>query len=244
MKAINNYYSWCICYIDAAYIEKVVAELDKYPEYEEIEACIPTVKILKKTFKGKQEFEQIPLLFNYGFFKIPRKFAVHHKFLEDLKNNISCIYSWVKDPQKVMEIRPRLRLDKKSVYLENEVPVATCTSEQVARLVKESFNYSAHSAEDLANIKPGSHIILRGYPFEGVNATILKVNDKKQEVEVEINIFDSVRKVMVAYDNVFFTIYHGRNYDDSIGTTQSLDVMVENRTFDKLQGKFSRNERK
>src|SRR5882757_7780452 len=108
-KADNNYYSWVVAYIDSTFISSVEKELSKFEIYREIEAYIPTVKVLKKTFKGKQTWEEVPLLFNYGFFKIPRKFAVHHKFLEDLKNNISCIYAWVKDPVKVVKTKPKLR---------------------------------------------------------------------------------------------------------------------------------------
>lgn len=229
----NHYFSWLIAYIDGSQIGKVEKELSRYKEYAEIVAFIPTVKVLKKTFKGKQTFEEIPLLFNYGFFKIPRKFAVHAKFLDDLKDNISCIYAWVKDPQKVIKKKQNLRLDQKAFYTENEIPVATAGSKEIARLVKDSFNYSAHSAEDLEKIKPGSIITLHGYPFEGVTATVVMIDPKKQSVKVKITIFDQLREMTVAYDNVFFTIYHNSNYDDSISIKNSLNATVEAGALDK-----------
>jgi hypothetical protein len=40
---------------------------------------------------------------------------------------------------------------------------------------------------------------------------------------------------MVAFDNVFFTIYHGHNYDADLTVKKSLDQMMENKTFDKFQ---------
>lgn len=221
--AVLNYYSWAIAYIDSTYMNRVDDELNKYEEYDQISAFIPTIKVLKKTFKGKQIFEEVPLLFNYGFFRIPRKFAIHYKFLEDLKNNVSCIYSWVKDPQKVMGRHPDIRTDGTSVYKDRDIMVATATSEEVALLVRDSFNYSAHDKEDLERLEPGNLITLRGYPWDGMQAEIIEINPHKQEVQVKIYIFNQLKEIKVSFDNVFFTIYHDRGYDDSITIKQSLD---------------------
>lgn len=245
MKPDANYFSWVIAYIDSAYIDKVTTELAKFREYKEVAAYIPTVKILKKTFKGKQTFEDVPLLFNYGFFKIPRKFAVHHKFLEGLKENISCIYAWVKDPHKIVAKASKpLLLNEKSFYHEKEIPAATATAKEIALLAKDSFNYSAHSADDIEKVKPGSMITLRGYPFEGVVATVMEINPKKETVKVKINIFDQLREIDVDYDNVFFTIYHAKSYDDSITVKNSLHAMVESGGLDKQTFKNYKDETK
>lgn len=241
-KPDAHYFSWVIAYIDAAYIDKVTKELAKFREYREIEAYIPTVKILKKTFKGKQTFEEVPLLFNYGFFKIPRKFAIHHKFLDDLKDNISCIYAWVKDPHKIVKKAKNLKLGEKTFYSEKEIPAATATAKEIAILTKDSFNYSAHSADDIDKVKPGSMITLRGYPFEGVVATVIEINPKKENVKVKINIFDQLREVDVSFDNVFFTIYHARNYDDSVSVKNSFNAMVESGPVDQKQFKNFKDE--
>lgn len=240
-KPDAHYFSWCIAYIDASFISKVGAELAKYREYKEIEAYIPTVKILKKTFKGKQTFEDVPLLFNYGFFKIPRKFAIHKKFLEDLQQNISCIFGWVKDPHKIRKKATNLKLGERTFYPEKEIPAATATAEEISRLVKDSFNYSAHSSDDIDRVGPGSMITLRGYPFDGVTATVVEINPKKEVVKVKISIFDQMRDVEVSYDNVFFTMYHSKNYDDSVSIKNSLNAMVESGTLDKQTFKNYKN---
>lgn len=236
-KPDANYFSWCCAYIDSAYIGKVTTELAKFREYREIEAYIPTVKILKKTFKGKQTFEDVPLLFNYGFFKIPRKFAIHYKFLDDLKDNVSCIYAWVKDPHKIVKQAKNLQLGERTFYPEREIPIATATAKEIALLTKDSFDYSAHSSEDIEKVKPGSMITLRGYPFEGVVATVVEINPKKESVKVKINIFDQLREIDVSYDNVFFTIYHAKSYDDSITVKNSLNAMVDSGGLDQQQFK-------
>lgn len=244
MKKDNNYFSWLTAYIDSTQIEKVKQELSSQAAYAEIEAYIPTVKVLTKTFKSEDYFEEVPLLFNYGFFRVPRKFAVHARFLDEMKENISCIYAWVKDPAKVIKRKPKLRLDAKSVYSENEIMVATATSKEISRLIKESFNHSAHSPEDLAKVEPGQYITLRGYPWDGVKAKIVELNTDKKKIKVEINIFDQLREVMVAYDNVFFTIYHNKNFDDSVSVRNTLDAMGDYGAINKQTFKNYRDETK
>jgi transcription antitermination factor NusG len=235
MKANVNKYAWVIAYIDAAHIEKVDKELKKYPEYEDISAYIPTIKLLRKSFKGKNEFEDVPLLFNYGFFRIPRKFALYKNFLENLQRDISCIYAWVKDPAKVIQSAPKIRLDGETVFGDKFIPVATATAEEVANIVKNSDNYSTHDSKDIEKLKPGDIIILHGYPFEGVEAKVVDINSKKQEIKVEIMIFDQRKEAKVSFDNVFFTVYHNKGFDDSLVFAGAIDAMTEGRKVDKQQ---------
>lgn len=236
MKASVNKYAWLIAYIDAAHIERVQRDLAKYPEYKDITAYIPTIKLLRKSFKGKNEFEDVPLLFNYGFFKVPRKYAIYKNFLESMQQNIACIYAWVKDPAKVVETFPKIRMDGKSVYGDKYIPVATATAEEVANLVKNSDNYSTHDAQDIKNLKEGDVIILHGYPFEGVKAKIVEVDVDKEEMKVEIMIFDQLRPIkVVSFDNIFFTVYHNNGYDDSVLYAGSIDAITESKKVDKKQ---------
>lgn len=241
MKSNAHYFSWCIAYIDSTHLDKVNKELAKYKQYAEVEAYIPTVKILKKTFKGKNTFEEVPLLFNYGFFKIPRKFAIHSKYLEDMKGHISAIYEWVKDPHKIKKSVSGLKLGERDFYSENDISAATADPKEVAELMKKSFDYSAHSKTDIAQLHPGQMITLHGYPFDEVTVTVVEINPKKETVKVRLNIFDQMRDVDVSYDNVFFTIYHGRSYDDTVTVKNSLNAMVEFGSLDKKTAKDYRD---
>lgn len=225
--AVNNTneFVWVVAYIDSAHLKTVVKELAKYPEYNRVEAYIPTVKILKKTFKKEDIFEEIPLLFNYGFFKVPREYAVYRNYLDNMQKNVSCIYGWVKDPSK------GILANTDSVYC------ATATSDEIADLIKKSGNMGAHSADDLALIKPGDMIILRGYPFDGMEAELVSVDEKRQRVMVNITIFDQVRPAEVSYDNVFFTVYHNKNYDENANNmADSLDAVASGK-IDKVKKK-------
>lgn len=231
---------WIVAYIDAKFLKYTERELNKYPEYQEVEAYIPTVKILEKTFKKENIFKEIPLLFNYGFFKIPRKFAQYKHWLDTMQKNISCIYGWVRDPANVWGNLPKLRLDGESVYNteENKISAAVASSSDIARLIRDSVNLGAHSADEINLLKIGDEIVLRGYPWEGVNASVLYIDHKTQQVKVEIRIFDQMRPTLVSFDNVFFTIYHDtKNFDDTIVSDKSIDEAAMNKTFDKAQKK-------
>lgn len=216
-------FCWVIAYINSAYIDFVYKDLKKSKEYDDVEVYIPTVKILKKTFKGEQHFEEVPLLFNYGFFKIPRKFAVHSAYLENMKKNINCIYAWVRDPAKVLSTKPRLRADNKPVY-DGDIPVATANSEEIAELVKAAYYSSVYDEDEIDRLNPGMVITLRGYPFENMVAEVVEVYPKKQKVKMKIEMFDTLKEVMVSFDNIFFTVYHNKSYDDSIILAQSIDI--------------------
>lgn len=236
MKASVNKYAWLVAYIDSAHIERVNRELAKYPEYKDVTAYIPTIKLLRKSFKGKNEFEDVPLLFNYGFFKVPRKYAIYKNFLENMQQNISCIYAWVKDPAKVLQTKPIIRPDGKSIYTDKHISVATATAEEVSQLVKNSENYTTHDAEDLKKLKAGDVIVLHGYPFDGVKAKIVEIDAKKEEMKVEIMIFNQKNPVkIVSFDNIFFTVYHNSGYDDSVVYAGAIDAMTESKKVDRKQ---------
>lgn len=235
----NDPFVWIIAYIDSKFLSSVEKQLNKYPEYKDVSVYIPTVKILKKTFKKENHFEEVPLLFNYGFFKVPRIYAVYKDWLDNLQRNISCIYGWVKDSANIIENKPRLRVDGKSALpLKNVISIATASSVDIARLIKETANMGAHSADDISLLSVGSPIVLRGYPFEGVNATVIDIDHKKQKVNVSIQIFDQMKEVKVSFDNVFFTIYHSnKNYDDSLSSDASIEDLGDKKVFDKIQKK-------
>lgn len=220
-------YSWLIAYVDVTYIDRVYDDLKRSPEYKDIEVYIPTVKILKKTEKKEARFEEVPLLFNYGFFKVPRKYAVHAAFLDNMKQNINCIFAWVKDICKVMNDGTRLNANGESVFEGRKIPVATATSEEIARLVEAAYYTSMYDQDDITKLSPGQMVILRGYPFDNMMVEIVEVHIKKQKVTVEMTMFDQKKKVLVAFENIFFTIYHNKSYDDSLKYSSSIPDIID-----------------
>lgn len=202
---------WLVAYINRSFIDKVHNELIQY-DYDDIEVYIPTVKVLRKTFKGKQLFEFIPLLFNYGFFKVPYQFACSAEALMEMRNRISAIYGWVKDPAitlKDADLNLNLNNDN---FPDAKPQAALASDDEVARMVKASEEVGIFSAEDLSRLKPGQYIKLEGYPFDNMPAEIIKINPKKKEVKVKLLLDTLIKEVTVSFDNVFYSIY--KNYDE------------------------------
>jgi transcription antitermination factor NusG len=223
--------SWAIAYINRDFMDRVEKDLSKFPDkYREVKAYIPTVKILKKQFKGKDIFEEVPLLFNYGFFQLPNR-KLESEFLQEMKKDIPAIYAWVKDTKSIITSRPSLIEGNEPLIRKDMIPVALATSGEIRRLVDAQKEYNLYSKDDIDNLQPGMMIILKGYPFEGMTADVIKVNSRKQEVEVELQLEGILKKIAVSFDNVFYTIYMG-TFDEKDFKEKSLEDI-------KIKGKNS-----
>lgn len=188
-------HAWCIAYIDAERIQHAEKQLRKSSLYYDVEHYIPTVQILKKQFKGKDHFEDVPLLFNYGFFKIPIEKAANPEFLNKLRQDISCISGWVKNATRLAK---------------NGTNIAMASDEEIVQLIKYSKSHSIHTSKDIRDLAVGKLIHLIGYPWEGMPAEVMAIDLEKRKVTVGLIIEDELGKpVTVSFDNIFYTIYHG-----------------------------------
>jgi phage gp45-like len=221
---------WCIAYINAKNLGVIERELRKVKSLGTITAFIPTVKILKKNFKNKEHFQEVPLLFNYGFFSMPLSVATNAESLKILKEKVTCIHAWVKDPAKVYETKPKLQEEGEGEDTVRVIPmkdeystrVAIATEEEIAAIVQAESDTSIYSKEDLSRVKEGQLIVLHGYPFEGLKARVVKIDSLKKSITVDIDSeIDSVmRSTVVSFDNVFWSVYHSdTNIDDDVANT-------------------------
>lgn len=235
-KKINPYkdFIWVIAYINNEEIGKTEEYLRRYPEYDHVTAFIPTVRILKKTFKNKNEFEHVPLLFNYGFFKIPKWFARNPEFFTQMKERIPVIYHWVKDTSETLAIKPRWKLkegQEPPETMKEYLPIAVATDEEISRIVNMKSELSIYDSRDMANIEEGSIITLKGYPWEDMKAKVLKIDHKHEEIKVELELESHMKEVRVSFANVFYTIYSGGYKVDS-GKEKSIeDLKFRNKKF-------------
>lgn len=202
---------WAIAYINRDFLNVVEAELGRYGY--DVEAYIPTVKVLKKQFKGKNVFEFVPLYFNYGFFKVSYEDACNPEFLLQLRSRISCIYGWVKDPANNIKKNISLRADNKESP--RALPgSAFATDREISDMIKTGENLNVYSSDELSRFNPGDYIKLKGYPFDDIPCEILEINLNKKEIKVELLLDAIVKEVTVSFENVFYTVYQG--YDESI----------------------------
>jgi len=211
---------WVIAYINRDHIKIANEELERYG-YNDVEAYIPTVRVLKKQFKGQNVFELVPLLFNYGFFKITYSDACDPNFLMELRERITCIYAWVKDPTRAMSTDLNINFGN-IAQIEALPKAAIATDKEVSLMVKASQSMSIYSESDLGRIKVGDFIKLEGYPFEGLPAEILRINRKKGEVKVKLHMDELVKEVTVSFENVFYTIYKNFNEESREASTDDL----------------------
>jgi len=214
---------WVACYVNIDRLHTLSRDLHKYTKYKKVEAFIPKVKIIKKKFKGKNHYEEIPLMLNYGLFRVPRYFIPNPYFLVEMKKDIECIYNWLTDVT-IPKNEPVIHYGE---ILYNPMRVAVIKAHEIAPLAEAAKINSIYTAKDLDTLYPGKIITLRGYPFDNIEAEILKINPLKREVEVKLILFASIKVVKVAFDNIFFTIYQSQ-YLDSAMKEQSIEDITKN----------------
>lgn len=211
---------WITAYINREFLHRVEDELKRYGY--DIEIYIPTVRVLKKKHKGKDLFEFVPMLFNYGFFRLNYEDACNQDYLMELRFRITAIYAWVKDPASNLANTTRLKKDNTNSYY--GIPAAAVAKDkEIADLIKCSETIDIYSADDLARFETGDLITLKGYPFENMPAELLSINKTKKQIRVRLLLEALVKEVTVSYENVFYTIYQG--YDDSVGKGDNYDEM-------------------
>ena len=96
MKRTRKKFVYCIFYLEKKYYQNTQEQLQQ-SGFHRLKAIIPMVKILKKTIKGKMQFVEEPVLFNYGFIKMPSEFAYDRQFLNKVKKAVPGIHHWLKD---------------------------------------------------------------------------------------------------------------------------------------------------
>lgn len=248
-------YVWVVAYINRDFVETVETDLVTNG-FSAVKVFIPTVRVLKKQFKNKNQYEYVPLLFNYGFFNIPYNNACDPSFLKRLKDSIPVIYAWVKDPIKVLRSNPRLRMDNNHSVPEDEInangikildkkerstPVAIVTEEEIANLLKASEHLSVFSDNIVDKLEVGQFITLKGYPYEGMPAEIIKIDRNKRQIKVKLLLECVITEATVHYENIFYTVY-------SDFTKPMRELSIEdlhsrsNRTMDKIYANINYGE--
>lgn len=172
-----------------------------------MKAIVPTISVLKKSRKGKNEYEDVPLLFNYGFIKMKPEKAFDRYYLNKLKRDIPGILSFMKS----LDYRPkrkRLRVDNAEDFDDYSV-VATITKEEVKKYRRMSRANKIFSVSDITRVAIGDYVVLRGYPFEGIPAVILESNLTTKMMLVKLYPeMDGSLEIEVPMENVLYSVYH------------------------------------
>lgn len=228
-------YSYCIFYIERKYSDRINQEL-KEKGYDQLKAIIPTVNVLKKTIKGKMVFEEVPVLFNYGFMRMPTEFAFSRPFLNKLKRNISGIRTWLKNTETMHQRKKKARIDNSEDFDDFSL-VATCSRKDVRRFKRMAKENKKFSVDDLMNVSIGDYIVLRGYPYEGIDATVLEVDYINKMVKMLLYPEMGRMEIWLPFDNVIYSVYqnydpdklyaNSQDYDPNEITSESIDRIMD-----------------
>lgn len=208
MKHIS--YQWVLFYIDSKNYMYINKEL-KDKGFKHIRAVVPTVSILRKRKKGRDIYDKVPILFNYGFMKMPTDKAFSRIFLNNLKKSISGIHAFVKSPESLHKKKKRIRIDTED--FDDFSIVATVKYEDVRRFRKLSKLNQVFSNDNIVTVPIGSYVILKGYPFEGIPATVLDINLLTNKATLLLYPEGGKMKVNLPLDNVLYSVYS--NYDEN-----------------------------
>jgi len=190
-----------------------------------VKAIVPTISVLKKSRKGKNEYEDVPLLFNYGFIKMKPEKAFDRYYLNKLKRDIPGILSFMKS----LDYRPkrkRLRVDNAEDFDDYSM-VATITKEEVKKYRRMSKANKIFSVNDITRVAIGDYVVLRGYPFEGIPAIILESNLNTRKMLVKIYPeMDGSLEIEVPMENVLYSAYHESDEYKMYSTDYDTDLSI------------------
>lgn len=188
-----------------------------------MKAIVPTISVLKKSRKGKNEYEDVPLLFNYGFIKMKPEKAFDRYYLNKLKRDIPGILSFMKS----LDYRPkrkRLRVDNAEDFDDYSM-VATITKEEVKKYRRMSKANKIFSVNDITRVAIGDYVVLRGYPFEGIPAIILESNLNTRKMLVKLYPeMDGSLEIEVPMENVLYSAYHESDEYKMYSTDYDTDL--------------------
>ena len=219
-------YKWCIFHLDLKTFGNIEKDLNK-SGYKNIKVSIPTVSILKKRSKGKDIYEDVPMLFTYGFIRLTTEEAYSRHFLRKLKTDIPGIMSWVMSLEPIHRKRKRKRVD--SEEFDDYSMVATVSKEDVKRFKDYSRKNKIYHSDEITNLKIGDYVILRGYPFEGIDATVKNISLATRKVTLILYPNDGKMVIKLPMDHVVYSIYH--NYDENklmVNTYSSPNELKQN----------------
>lgn len=201
----NTPYVYCICRIDKKEFSHINKDL-RSMGYRHIRAIIPTVKLLRSSKKGKNSYYELPLLFNFGFIKMKSDKAFDRYYLNRLRRDIPGIIGWLKSLDSMHPKKKKARIDNAEDFDDFSM-VATISKEEVRYYKKVSNSNRIYSNEDITSLVMGSFIVLRGYPFEGIEARVDDLSLTTRMVTVTLYPEKGGLTIQLPLDNVLYSIY-------------------------------------
>ncbi len=207
----STHYSYCIFYLENKYYQNINKDL-KESGYHHIRAIIPTIRfITKNSSRGKDVYQEEPLLFNYGFMKIPTSLVYNRQFLNKLKRNIPGILGWLKNTEPLHRKRGKKARVENAEDFDDFSQVAIVSRKEVHRFLQISRENKRLSIEEISSIHVNDYIELRHYPYIGADAIIKDIDLENDRVKLQIYPQNSSIETWLPLDMVIYSVYE--NYD-------------------------------
>lgn len=199
-------YVYTICRIDTKDWRNINYELNERG-YEDIKCFVPTLTMVKKTYRGqKKEVEEVPLLFNYGFVRMRSEKAYNRNFLFHLKREIPGIVSFLKSLDSMHTKKKRRRVDNAEDW-DDFSKVATVTKKEFRHYMRLSRANQVFSLDEVM-VNVGDFVVMRGYPLDGMPAKVLDFNYPNKTAIVEIYPGEgSVLSMQIPLENILYSPY-------------------------------------
>lgn len=183
---------WMIIYIDRN--KFLASDVQVWEKQYGIKIVVPVVRVLKGKHRGRNNYEDVPYLFNFGFLKVNQYRRYDIDYLVKLKREIPMILGFLRD---------------------TTLPVsgfnfAMVPTREVNRLLRDAEEASIYSDNQDQVIKVGDSIKLSGYPFEGLYGKVEKINKAKETMLISVEVSESnpPLKLTVPFFNIYYTMYH------------------------------------
>lgn len=218
----RNPYSYCIIRINGHWpsIQDDLTERG----YQDIKPIIPVVRMLKKTQAGKETYDVVPLLFNFGFLRMKTSLSYDRAFLRQLVYDIPGISGWVYDTITMHPRKKKKRVDNIDIF-DDFSKVARISRKEVKYYKRVAKKNSVYSMDEITSLAIGDYVTLHGYPFEGVGATVNDILLKEKLVDVTI--FPNERaslNVQLPFSNVLYSVYNDFEEDLLINSEDSVNL--------------------
>jgi len=239
-------YVWVITFITDKYMDRVEKEVAL--SGLDIQVFIPKIRVLDKEVKGKKQYVFKPLMFNYGFTKMPYRYACSKEKLAEVREQITAVYGFFRDPSVSLDI-PRVigRTDDGEPITEHrdiigkyrvEEKLALVSGKEILRMLREAQSGSIFDA-DKSTLNVGDIITLSGPVYNGMVGEITSLKADVVKIKLDMFSFAKAMEVEIDYGNIFYTIYRDYNPNRLI-TGTSLDELEEreDRIIDKIYAKI------
>ena len=179
---------WNVIYIDRRYIDP--GNLEKYQGLYDIKISIPTILVLKRVTKGKNDYQEVPYLFNLGFLRVPKNKRYDIDYLCKLRREIPFIMGYLRD----------------TMLGESGNNYAMVSAQEINRIIEDANSKSIYdNVEEV--LKIGDVVELTGYPWAGLTAEVISINKEKEKAKVRVKEKTFDITVEIPLYNICYTQY-------------------------------------